>query len=630
MSRKSRSALSRAEARKIMARDVAQPLEIFETALELLSRIEHRSSLPTTMPGPALPSLLARCETIVKKADADDARHRLLICDDGLDVLTTAWWQRHAGNIGVQRMPAATDSSMLEAVVSAFERGEARRGRQTLTLASLDEGLAGPRIFSDRRLLVWHPWASFVSAPRGGTLDAHCLRTMRVLDRYEGISVLRLEDFGTTPADQAAGLAAEFGMSPVSRRRSSTDFPDRLRPPQEIDGGAAYQQLCARLGYLPNHVPLPPLKAPQPQRRHGSWQDLPQSPTEPARVSWFLPRLAALKPSSVDADTGRLADLTAVLDKTLAEADPRAALDTVVDTMPPADAALLLLLGAAHGARVGDKLLSLGLVSEAMDLTSHTMLDLRQLGASLYAELGYPQHALHLTAGALVEPGFLDEDARRRVLKTLYGEALRPGGEHGQDLLIAHLRAHWPDPVEGRRRRLVEIGTTREAVPGQGSTKQLAALCDELGMDFVTVDMDPQNGRRAQRMFHRNEQTFLAVSRKGEEYLAQTDGPLDYVFLDAYDFDHGNHSEWRQSRYTQFLGDRISDAACHQMHLECAQALVEKLAPDGLICFDDTWLDDAGKWTAKGKTAMPYLLERGFEVIEARNRAALLRRKHSD
>jgi hypothetical protein len=64
------------------------------------------------------------------------------------------------------------------------------------------------------------------------------------------------------------------------------------------------------------------------------------------------------------------------------------------------------------------------------------------------------------------------------------------------------------------------------------------------------------------------------------------------------------------------------------MHLECAQALHSKLSATGVICVDDTWLDD-GKWRAKGTLAVPYLLEHGFEIVEARNRAALLRRKQT-
>ena len=110
---------------------------------------------------------------------------------------------------------------------------------------------------------------------------------------------------------------------------------------------------------------------------------------------------------------------------------------------------------------------------------------------------------------------------------------------------------------------------------------------------------------------------------KGEDYLKKYEGALDFVFLDAYDFDHGNHSEIRQSRYEQFLGSRIDELQCHHMHLDCAQSVLAKLTPDGLLCVDDTWLDN-GKWAAKGTLAMPFLLSNGFTLLEARNRAALL------
>jgi hypothetical protein len=144
-------------------------------------------------------------------------------------------------------------------------------------------------------------------------------------------------------------------------------------------------------------------------------------------------------------------------------------------------------------------------------------------------------------------------------------------------------------------------------------------------MAFVTVDMDPHNARMAQRVFENLSVDFEAVAAKGEDYLRQRTAPVDFAFLDAYDFDHGKHSELRQSRYTKYLGSRIDEEACHRMHLNCAQSLVRLLSPHGVICIDDTWLD-GGRWTAKGTLAMPYLLEHGFELIDARNRAALLRR----
>jgi tetratricopeptide (TPR) repeat protein len=224
----------------------------------------------------------------------------------------------------------------------------------------------------------------------------------------------------------------------------------------------------------------------------------------------------------------------------------------------------------------------------------------------------------------------LDDASRsklNRAFTAVYDQSTK-GQMHGHDLLLAHLKARPATPadqLEARALTLVEIGSTRELVPGQGSTAELAAFCKDQNIHFITVDMDPQNSRFAQACFDGLKTNFHAVTQRGEDFLAAYSGRLDFVFLDAYDFDHGNHSELRQSRYERFLGARISDEECHQMHLKCAMAIVQKLSPDGLVCFDDTWIED-GLWVAKGTTAMPYLLENGFEVVEARNRAAILRR----
>ncbi len=201
--------------------------------------------------------------------------------------------------------------------------------------------------------------------------------------------------------------------------------------------------------------------------------------------------------------------------------------------------------------------------------------------------------------------------------------------EHGHDLLLAALSkkiSNYKPTVAPRKPVLIEIGTTREDVPGQGSTRKIALFCKQHSIDFITVDMDPHNSLLAREMFmEMGISNFQAVTMKGEDYLKQYEDPLDFVFLDAYDFDHGMHSKIRQSRYEQFLGSRIDEIRCHHMHLECAQSVLTKLTPTGLLCVDDTWLDE-GKWTAKGTLAMPYLLANGFTVLEARNRAALLGR----
>lgn len=281
---------------------------------------------------------------------------------------------------------------------------------------------------------------------------------------------------------------------------------------------------------------------------------------------------------------------------------------------------------ADHFEGRADKLMVLDCLAQIGEILPPGAVALRIRLAREYLRLKQPG-----LAAEVIEPGRPDVAmAFSRVefaVMTEAGGSAPAAQEHGHTLLIDYLTAHPPKPVAGRPRLLIEIGTTRERVPGQGSTSKIASLCGQYGMHMITVDMDPHNSELARRGFAKAGLPFEAVTRPGEDYLADHPGPIDYAFLDAYDFDHGKHSQLRQSRYRMFLGAEIQDAECHQMHLKCARALVRSLAPDGLICFDDTWLDEHGAWTAKGTLAMPYLLEHGFEVFEARSRAALLRRR---
>lgn len=286
-------------------------------------------------------------------------------------------------------------------------------------------------------------------------------------------------------------------------------------------------------------------------------------------------------------------------------------------------------------ARGSDKLTALHYLQQAR--RSSTMLtrsDLAALVKRLVALGQYTEAEALVTQAALDGTGTLalndKEKAAIQKASLQRHDTIAKKSEHGHDLLLSALNKYLPSfPKESVSRKplLIEIGTTREEVPGQGSTRKLAQYCQKNGVDFVTVDMDPHNSNGARQVFTEiGAEYFQAISMKGEDYLREYADTFDFIFLDAYDFDHGKHSELRQSRYERFLGARIDETECHKMHLDCAQSILRKLSPYGLVCIDDTWLED-GRWTAKGTLAMPYLLANGFELVEARNRAALLRRQ---
>lgn len=251
----------------------------------------------------------------------------------------------------------------------------------------------------------------------------------------------------------------------------------------------------------------------------------------------------------------------------------------------------------------------------------------RQLLARRLAQKGRVEQALDLAVVNIASELRLPENRSRQLLE-MYERLRAPkirNEEHGHDLLLAALTRIQQSGASLEGKLLIEIGSTREDVPGQGSTAKLADFCAAHDMRFITVDMDPHNTRSAQRTIAQFGNEFEAVTGKGEHFLREFDGSPDFVFLDAYDFNHGNHSALRQNRYVQFLGSEINDADCHQMHLDCAGTLAEKLAAGGLICIDDTWQEN-GEWTAKGKLAVPFLLSEGFQILESRNRAVVMQR----
>lgn len=290
----------------------------------------------------------------------------------------------------------------------------------------------------------------------------------------------------------------------------------------------------------------------------------------------------------------------------------------------------LMLLSDGFVARA-DKMTALHFLRQASGLAADTTVDMRPALARKLVALGSADSAVDVLVDRALADAFSDPDADAAALaaRQAYQKiktVAQASQEHGHDLLLAHLQrelAPLQAKAQGRQLTVIEIGTTREDVPGQGSTFKLADFCKRHGLRFVTVDMDPHNAHMARQTFASLGVAFEAVAMKGEDYLRDLPGEVDFVFLDAYDFDHGKHSELRQSRYTKFLGSRIDEEACHQMHLDCARTLATKLWAHGVVCVDDTWLDD-GRWTAKGTLAMPFLLSQGFRLVEARNRAALL------
>lgn len=623
---------------------VKAALTLFDESLDRLSRHLPAQPQGRVVTGAALPSLLAQCEQHLVSA-RQRRGPRLLVVLPGLPHLDPDWWRVRVSGLEVIRLAwgAATEPALYRADAAARGRmirtlvrelsSDCRRaGRDLLFLASPVEALDLGLDPENMSLLVGDPWRAFGEGQTTAQpLDEMCKDTLSLIEARPDLPILYLERNGQQGFDQPPNVPSrDIGLAVLD----ALGLAHCWSPGVDADAGSlpsvgdphpllpafspALAELCARLGY-----PLPSGPAAEDPAIASV-----VTPPQHAKVSAFIKRVKQLQIAGCADDDRLLYRLTGRLD-TLLSSNEGAFLDrfdAVTQGLGWRDAVVLHLMAAAHFTVSQDFMQALGLIGEALDHIPPRAAErpaLRLLAASLYLDLNAPRVAMETVLADLAGPDTLSPTGRRAMESIIGVHGAEHPEEHGQALLLHSLSIHPPMPI-ARKRLMVEIGTTRETVPGQGSTRQLALLCAREGFDFVTVDMDPRNSRKAMRMFRQIGLPFQAVTSKGEDWLASYPAQIDFVFLDAYDFDHGMHSELRQERYERYLGARIDEAACHQMHLDCAQALIDRLSPDGLICFDDTWTDPEGQWTAKGTTAMPFLLRNGFKVIEARNRAALL------
>jgi hypothetical protein len=287
------------------------------------------------------------------------------------------------------------------------------------------------------------------------------------------------------------------------------------------------------------------------------------------------------------------------------------------------------LMGVALAAiRNGDRMYGAGLLNEAANLIHKLPLAFKWHLVKSFLRLGLVDDAYESLISNLTQGSPLEDDEREKIsaANRHWKELILSNKGHGHEMLISFIKRHaqlYRNLAGDQKPVLIEVGTTRESASGQGSTRRLMDICAEESIHFITVDMDSANTEMAKSMFEKNGHPFEAVHSKGEDYLEAYGGRMDFVFLDAYDFDHGKHSERRQARYEKFLGSRIDEMQCYKMHFDCARSCLDKLSELGVVCIDDTWLHD-GEWTAKGTLAVPFLMDAGMKLLDVRNNSALL------
>jgi hypothetical protein len=176
-------------------------------------------------------------------------------------------------------------------------------------------------------------------------------------------------------------------------------------------------------------------------------------------------------------------------------------------------------------------------------------------------------------------------------------------------------------PVKGS---IVEIGSSR---PGDSqSTEYLHKLAQQLGVDFVTVDIDKK------QIEDLVAQGIPAVCQKGEDFLSTYDKPISIVYLDNFDWNWRPLSpeKWTldqideyQEKHNITMTNLMSQAA----HVVQSVLLEPKTTANSIIIIDDTWFFNAWDiYNGKGGAAVPYLVAKGYSVLHVEEYGVVLGR----
>ena len=164
---------------------------------------------------------------------------------------------------------------------------------------------------------------------------------------------------------------------------------------------------------------------------------------------------------------------------------------------------------------------------------------------------------------------------------------------------------------------LVEIGASR---PGDDqSTQYLHELAQQLGIDFITCDINFQRVREL------NDQGIPAVCDKGEGFLAVYEPKIAIVYLDNFDWNwHPMATEdWTLVQIEEYRDEyniEMTNVYSQAAHVHQAVLVEAKTTENSIICIDDTWFHSTwDTYQGKGGAAVPYLLAKGYTVLETTN-----------
>lgn len=168
------------------------------------------------------------------------------------------------------------------------------------------------------------------------------------------------------------------------------------------------------------------------------------------------------------------------------------------------------------------------------------------------------------------------------------------------DFLLREATRRFPAP------QIVETGTIRAAEDWSAgySTYIFGAYLDGLGAGrLVSVDNDKGHCNFSRRTVAPWRRWVAVEQSDSAQWLRKHRDPIDVLYLDSMDADLPGHAEYALTE---------------------TKAAEPRLHDDSLVIFDDTTWNKG--WVGKGALAIPYLLTRGWKIVESGYQVVLSKR----
>ena len=172
----------------------------------------------------------------------------------------------------------------------------------------------------------------------------------------------------------------------------------------------------------------------------------------------------------------------------------------------------------------------------------------------------------------------------------------------------------------------IEIGLDR----GEGSTGWFVDQCKKRKVNFVGIDMNPDQVNRSKESLKGTAKTLpnhvTLVEGKGEEWLLknQKDVKISFAYLDNFDWDYwlGGQEETFvaaiKETYQELLDLPMTNINSQLTHLLQTIHLLPMLSKNCIVVCDDTWYHPTeGIFIGKCSTAINLLLLHGFKILHS-------------